>query len=238
MGPADSWRQRLRYGLLDRVADDHGASQMGAHVLPDPVSGSLYITEAGISSTVAETSFLVDVLWYNTGLAVAAGAQAITQGTLPARDIDGTANGRGVQAAIFATSALGNVAAVATTTITYTDQDGNAGNTGTFTANGGFQSPATPVIGTWVPFTLAAGDTGIRSIQSFNTGTTYTSGTFSLVMFRPLVTMPNPIANAGVASTAVPSPGIKVWPNSCIWALGVGSSNANNLLGTYTITER
>jgi hypothetical protein len=221
------------------AADPAGAAQVGAHLLQDPASGNLYLTEVTIAGSIAEPIQLIDVLWYNSGLAVAAGAQAIAMGggLGPARDINGSTDGEGVQAAVLALSALGNAAAVATSTITYRDSENNTPNTGTFSALAGWQSPATPVIGTWMPFQLAAGDRGIREISSFNSGTTYTSGTFALVLFRPLVTIPNTVASIAGPVT-IPAPGIRVYPNSCIMAISVGSASASTLAGTYTIVER
>lgn len=221
------------------AADPAGAAQVGAHLLTDPASGNLYLTNVRLAGSVAETVHLIDVLWYNSGLAVAAGAQAIAMGggLAPARDINGSTDGEGVQAAILALSALGNAAAVATTTITYRDSENNTPNTGTFSALAGWQSPATPVIGTWMPFQLAAGDRGIREISSFNSGTTFTSGTFALVLYRPLITISNTVANnAGIVS--LPAPGIRIHPNSCIMAISVGSASASTLAGSYTIMER
>lgn len=221
------------------AADPAGAAQVGSHLLQDPATGNLYLTQVQIAGSIAETVQLIDVLWYNSGLAVAAGAQAIAMGggLGPARDINGATDGEGVQAAILALSALGNAAAVATTTITYRDSEGNSPNTGTFSALVGWQSPATPVIGTWMPFQLAAGDRGIREISSFNSGTTFTSGTFALVLYRPLVTISNTVANAAGVIT-LPAPGIRIYPNSCIMAISVGSASASTLAGSYTIMER
>jgi hypothetical protein len=221
------------------AADPAGAEQTGSHLLQDPASGNLYLTGVTIAGSIAEPIQLIDVLWYNSGLAVAAGAQAIAMGggLGPARDINGSTDGEGVQAAILALSALGNAAAVATTTITYRDSSNNTPNTGTFSALAGWQSPATPVIGTWMPFQLAAGDRGIREISSFNSGTTFTSGTFALVLYRPLVTIPNTVA-AIAGPVTIPAPGIRIYPNSCIMAISVGSASASTLAGTYTIIER
>ncbi len=55
--------------------------------------------------------------------------------------------------------------------ISYTDQAGNTGNTAT--AQGWVTTAA---INRCFPFALAAGDTGVRSIQSFNNNASHTSG--------------------------------------------------------------
>lgn len=224
--------------IASQTTDPNGASQMGSHPLPDPTIGSLYLKQATLYNSQAELVQLIDVLWYNTGIVTTTTtAQTITMGTLPSRDQNGTANGAGWQAALYATAALGNAAAVANTTLSYTDQDGNSGNTATFQAVTGYQAPATPVIGTWMPFTLAAGDSGIRSIQSITLGTSYVSGSMSLILYRVLGSIP---VTAATSPQVVDfgNPGVKIWPNTCINFLQVGNAGAANLIGSYTIIER
>ena len=119
------------------AADPAGAAQLGAHILQDPSTGSLYLTELTLADTVAEIVQLIDVLWYNTGAVVTTTTlQGITTPTLPARDINGSTNGEGVYAALLTTTANTNVAAISNTTINYTDSDGNTGNTGSTGATG------------------------------------------------------------------------------------------------------
>ena len=224
-------------------ADPRGAAELGANVLPDPASGSLYLNDVDFTSSNVETIQLVDILWYNTGLTVTTTTnQAITFGTLQARDLNGSSNGEGVQAALYALTALGNAAVVANTTLDYTDQSGNTANTATFSGVVGWQAPATPVIGTWMPFQLAAGDRGIRSVQGITLGTSYTSGTMSLILYRPLATVPVIAAYTGNGVKnyyfSIP-PGVKIYPNSCIWAISVANgTTASNITGTYSIIER
>lgn len=219
-----------------------GATQMGAHPLVDASSGSLYLTSAHISDSVAEYVSLVDVLWYNTGLVVTTTtAQAITHPGIPARDVNGTSNGAGVGIALLTTTANTNAAVITNTTASYTDQDGNAGNTATFAAAVGWQAPATPVIGTWMPFTLDAGDTGVRSVQSVTLGTSYGGGELSLVQYRPLAIVPNPVANVGssmMAEDLQQNPGVRIYNDSCVWTIQRGSASAGVLMGAYTIMER
>ena len=119
------------------AAEPAGAAQVGAHLLQDPATGNLYLTSVQIAGSIAESVQLIDVLWYNTGLVVTTTtAQAITfpGGGLPARDINGANSGEGVQLALLTTTANTNAAVISTTTASYTDSDGNAGNTATFSA--------------------------------------------------------------------------------------------------------
>jgi len=88
-----------------------------------------------------------------------------------------------------------------------------------------------------MPFQLAAGDTGIRSIQTLTLGTSYVTGSLSLVLYRVLATIPQLGVSTG-APVDLGNPGVKIYPNSCIAAVQVGSASAGNLFGSYTIMER
>lgn len=218
------------------TAGSGGALGMGAFLLPNPSVGGYYLSTGSVAASVAHAFELVDIIWYNTGLAVAAGAQAITTPTLPNRDNSGTNLGEGWNAAVFVTTLTTNAGAVTNTTLDYTDSDGNPSNTATIPS-----FPATAVAGTFVPFALAAGDRGIRSIQSFNTGTTYGGGAFSLVLYRPIAQVVVPTANLG--GSVLPlnfSPvGARVWNGSCLWNGYLASATgATTAAGTYILTVK
>lgn len=218
------------------TAGTGGALSLGSPLLADPTSGGWYLTRFGLNGALANTYALLDLVWYNTGLAVAAGAQAIVTPGFPARDLNGSANGEGYRVAVYALTALGNAAAVATSTVTYVNSNGDPGRTATFSGVVGFQSPATPVIGTWMPFSLQAGDTGVRSISSFNTGTTYTSGTMMLIVYRQLALDGVPAANfpsGSLVSRAQLNPGVRVWNDTCfaVAVLGAPAVTAPSFTG-------
>lgn len=217
-----------------------GALITGSHVLPAPASGGWYLTRFGTNASVVGTYGLIDILWQNTGLVVAAGAQAITTPTWPARDLNGSTNGEGVRVAIQVLSTLGNAAAIATSTITYVNSNGDVGRTGTLSGAVGFQMPATAVIGTWIPLTLQAGDTGVRSISSFNSGTTYTSGTYALAAYRPLALDGVAVANypsGSLVSRAQLNPGVRIWNGTCFNIVGMGAIATTAPLLTSGIIE-
>lgn len=162
----------------------------------NPTSANAYLARLSISATVPGTLWLIDRLWNNSGLSVTSTvAQAITPATLPSRDGDGGTNGAQVMAAIE-WSATGG-AGTPTVTLTYTDQDGNTGATGTFTG------VASAPVGTFEIFTLASGDTGIRAPTSFIQSATRTAGTMHLVLFRVLAQIEVSAANIGNAIDAV-----------------------------------
>lgn len=181
--------------VATNAANPAGATQCGCWQLPNPASGGYYLNQVGIAASVASQVELFDLVWYNTGLAVATTtAQAISMpgASIPARDRNGAVNGEGWQAGIYVTTATTNAGAVTNTTMSYTNSEGTAGRTATMAS-----FPATAVIGTFVPFQLQAGDRGIRSIQSVTLGTSYVAGAISIMLYRTITCIPNPLANVG-----------------------------------------
>ena len=180
-------------GINGRNTDGTTVADIGCISAGTPISGINYIRDIVTTASQAGTFILADVLWVNTGLVVTTTtAQAITQPTLPLRDNLGTSNGFGVGAGILVTTATTNAAAIANITLSYTNSEGVAGKTATISS-----FPATAVIGTFVPFQLAQGDIGVRSIQSITLGTTLTAGAISLIAFNFLATVPVTVANIG-----------------------------------------
>lgn len=204
----------------------------------NPASGSYYLAGASAATSVAHFLRVADLLWYNTGIAVTTTtAQTINSVAFPARDVSGTTNGAGVIAGIYVTTATTNGSAVTNTTMSYTDQSGNAGATGTISS-----FPATAVAGTLVPFQLAAGDWGVRSIQSVTLGTSYGGGAVSLVAYNVKAGLPNPVANVGSAMVQEPSwspPGVRLYNGTCLFTYYVaGATTATNATGSLTVMER
>jgi hypothetical protein len=190
------------------------AAIAGAPYLPDPASGNYYLTAATAGASVAGMPYLVDLIWFNTGLVVTTTtAQNITTPTLGARDQEGSTNGNGVMLGILVTTATTNGSAVTNMTASYTDSDGNAGNTATVAS-----FPATAVAGAFVPFQLAAGDRGVRSVESVTLGTSLAAGAVSMVLFRPIVYVSAPVANIGGTLSVVNSApsGVKLWNGTCL----------------------
>ena len=180
-------------GINGRNTDGTTVADAGCISAGTPVSGVNYIRDIVMTASQAGTFVLADVLWVNTGLVVTTTtAQAITQPTLPLRDNLGTSNGFGIGAGILVTTATTNAAAIANITLSYTNSAGVSGRTATISSY-----PATAVIGTFVPFQLAQGDIGVRSIQSITLGTTLTAGAISLIAFNFLATVPVTVANIG-----------------------------------------
>lgn len=156
-------------------------SYAGQIPFTNPVSGNSYLARFVGSATQLGTLLLCDRLWHNSGLSVTSlTSQAISMPTLPARDANGLTDGDGVLIGMEIVTATG--AGVNVPTITYTDQDGNAGATATPV----FAYAASSSVGSFYPFALAAGDTGVRSVTAFQNSVSMTSGSISLVAYRVL----------------------------------------------------
>lgn len=197
----------------------------------DPVSGNAYLARLALRASTIGTLLLCDRLWHNSGLSVTSlVAQPITPATLPARDRNGSTNGEDVLAAIEWSAAGG--AGTPTVTLTYTDQDGNTGATGTFVGN------ATPAAGTFEIFSLAAGDTGIRAPTSYIQSATRTSGTMHLILFRILAQLEVTAANVGASIDALTGGMPRLYDGTVPFLVFIpAATTATNVSGQYIETH-
>jgi hypothetical protein len=222
-------------GINGRVTDGTTAADNGCLIIKTPASGNNYLKSYVVSSTVAHNHWLFDVLWVNTGITVTTTtAQAITTPTFPARDLEGTTNGLGFMVGILVTTATTNAGAITNTTLSYTNSDGTAGRTATIAS-----FPATAVAGTVVWFQLAAGDKGVRSIQSVTLGTSYGGGAISLIVAIP-------VANGGAATANLPSygsmlsvdtTGVKLYSGVCILPFYISSATTATTTSGLAVIE-
>ncbi len=204
------------------TAGTGGALTIGAPLFTNASTGSLYLRSATVTAAAVGTYALIDVLWINTGLVVTTTtAQTTTSPTLPARDSNGSTNGEDVELALLTTTANTNAAVISNTTASYTDSDGNAGNTATFFALVGYQAPATPVIGTWMPFNYATGDRGIRALASITLGTSYGAGALSAVLYRVVAVVG--VSTVNNPTTYAPEVSPRLYNGSCLAWVAVGN---------------
>lgn len=183
-----------------------------------------------VATGVPAQLMLVDMQGYYPGINMnVATAQTLT-GTPTLR----YTNGVGVRAYMVVVTTTG--ATAHNVAMSYTDQDGNTGNTLPVTVSC-TASAITPHIthsgtaannyGPFLP--LAANDTGIRSVQTVTMSAASGAGTAALVLAKPLLTIP--ITTAGVASerdflNQIPSfPQIK--DDACLtWLYFAGAATA------------
>lgn len=157
----------------------------------DPVSGNSYLARFGGGCNVAGILLLCDRLWHNSGIVVTqTTAQTINSVTFPARDRNGSTDGEGVMIGVEVSTVMG--AGTPTWTMGYTASDGTSGRSIVTAAQA-----ATMAVGSFIPIPLAAGDRGVRSIQTWQQSATMTSGVYHLVAYRVLARYPvNPTAQS------------------------------------------
>lgn len=217
------------------TAGSGGALSLGTPLITNASSGSLYLRSATVTAQAVGPYMLVDVLWYNTGLVVTTTtAQAVVNPALPARDANGTSNGEAVLFSLLTTTANTNAAVINTSTIIYTDSDGNSPNTGTLFNLAGYMIPATPVIGNVTPFNLAAGDRGIRTMASVTLATSLVAGAVTGILYRPIATVGVTVANTPVVFVPEISP--RIYNGSCLaWMFVGGTGTTAPAIGDATI---
>jgi hypothetical protein len=226
-------------GANGRVTDGTTAADYGCIPVTNAAAGSNYLTALDMQASVNHTHDFFDCLWVNSGLVVTTiTAQAIVTPALPARDINGTTAGEGCGIALLFVAASTAAALISNTTVSYTNSKGVAGRTATLTTATGSAIPAAPVIGTMIWFALAAGDTGVQSIQSITLGTSLVTGTISLMITRDICTIGTTIANVAAAKT-IGSPGIKMFNGTCLLHnIMASATTATFMSGSLAVMEK
>jgi hypothetical protein len=223
-------------GLNGVNIDGSSATFAGLFGFQNPGSGAMYLRDANLSASVACGLRIWDLLWYNTGFTITTTtAQAITQPTLPARDINGTTNGEGVYAALYISATLGN-AAVSNTTLQYTNSAGVAGRTATIVS-----VTAAASIGQMFIFQLQAGDTGIRSTQSLTLGTSYVSGTVNLFLYRQVASIAALAINSGASASSQQSKNLdlRLYNGTALAVIQLASATtATNVDGEFYLVNK
>lgn len=181
---------------------------MGARLQPSNIGGQMVM--------------LVDLLNISGGLS---GVVTTAQTTnLPSVALTRHESGAGVMAGLVIFTSIGSTATTATAT--YTNQAGTPGRV----------TPAFPVgatgfnvAGRVILLPLAAGDSGVRSVQSVTlAGTTATAGNFGVCLFRPLAMLAcNDFQGAHVFD-AITTGGFvgalaEVHPDACLSVFGIGN---------------
>lgn len=203
-------------GLAGRATDGTTVADAGCLPIPNPATGTNYLTKSVVASTVAHFYSLFDFLWINSGLVVTTTtAQTINSVALPARDANGATSGAGCLIALLVTTATTNAAVISNSTISYTNSAGVAGRTATLLAGTGTNIPATAAIGTLIFFLLQAGDSGVQSIQTCTLGTSLVTGAVSLAIVRVLDQVPSTLANVGQIVQQPMLPGVRLYNGVC-----------------------
>lgn len=226
-------------GINGRTTDGTTSTDNGCIPIKNPSTGANYLTEVTLGSSINHSHLFFDVLWVNSGIVVTTTtAQAITTPTLPARDINGTTDGEGCMIGLLTTTANTNAAVISNSTVSYTNSAGTAGRTATLSAIVGSQIPATPVIGTIVWFNLAAGDKGVRSIQSITLGTSLGAGAVSLLIARDIANIGTTLVNVQTTKK-ISDPGVRLYNGTCLLHCNLASATTATFYnGELVIQEK
>lgn len=179
----------------------------------------------GFASGQGGSLLLCDRLWHNSGLSLTlTTSQTVNSATWPARDENESTNGEGVFVGVEFSANGG--AGTPTLTLGYTNQAGTSGKT----SNNIITTSASPLAGSFYTFGLAAGDTGIRSIQTYQQSATWTSGTIHLVAFRILEQIDLPASGAGDGVNLLTSGLKRCWDNTVPFLLFIPGATTSTLL--------
>jgi len=193
---------------------------------------------SGVAPTAPNSGRMLS-LWQFDGMP--ASGSAPTVGAIPTRTTTGaisfTAPGGAREKWLINVGIhIGNVST--TLTMTYTDQDGNAGQTSTINIGAtGFSSQTR-----MQRIPLAAGDTGVREVEKIRlTASTTTAGNFGITIGQPLAWIPVGIAGGGGwrdYTTGLPGiPAIN--PDACLsLALIPTAGTAPEIFGCLGMVEK
>jgi hypothetical protein len=191
-----------------------------------------YLNEVEFSTTFRGAYSFWDILWANGGIVVTTTTQQIMNSpitvNLPPRDNNGTSNGEGCYAGLLILTATTNASAISNSTIRYTSAANSPNKVGTFSAITGDRIAPTFVAGSVVWFKLAAGDTGVRSIQALTLNTSLGGGRVALIIARPVTGTITYQYNPFNVSTGFDFPGIKVFAGSNMHMFSIYESAINS----------
>lgn len=198
----------------------------------NPGAGNSYLARLSGSCNVLGTLMLCDRLWHNSGVNVTlTTAQTVNSVTWPARDANGSTNGHGVLIGAEVSTVMG--AGTPTWTLGYTNSAGTAGRSIVTAAQA-----ATMAVGSFIPIQLAAGDVGVRSIQTWTQSATMTSGVYHLVAYRVLARLPIPTANLDAALDAISGGFARLYNDTVPFLLWLpATTTAPTLQGQLIVTQ-
>lgn len=137
-------------------------------------SNTAYLGKFAASAAEIETIILADRLVHTAGLSgLLTSSQTVNSAAITRNYTGGTAYAEGLWLEVY--TALG--ATAATATVSYTNQAGTSGQSGTASI------PASAKVGFLAPVSLAVGDYGVQSVQSVTlSADTGTAGSFGVTL--------------------------------------------------------
>ena len=226
----------LAFQALTDTTTNATGIQHGGNVSP----ATKHIVNVSAQTAAATTApcvlMLVDLLgFYRVTSVTTTTAQTLNNTVTIPRYTDGA----GVQAFAWNTNAVNLGAATPTLTLNYTNSDGVSGKTTPTplpickSAAGNshilYSGTGSGKFGPFIP--MAAGDKGIRSIQSLTLSASYVSGEFSVGLCRPLLSIPITTLGVGAERDLVNQlPSLpRVYDGAClVWLMYNGAATPSN----------
>ena len=224
-------------GAVPTVAAIPDRTTTGAILFTAPGgSRDLHLIGTSITPLTAGVYLLYDRLFHIGGLSGTSTADQTVQGGTPTPALTRNTGGAGNIAWYEIYTIIGTTAT--TLTMTYTDQDGNSGQTSTI--NIGATNAREVTRAQRIP--LAAGDTGIQAIEKVKlTVTTGTLGNFGITIAQPLAWIPvGVVGTAGWRDYTTGLPGIPVIdPDACLALMFIpAAATAPEVWGCIATSEK
>lgn len=196
----------------------------------NPVSGNSYLARLQGQATIAGTFLLCDRLWHNSGMSITSTSpQTIDSVAWPARDVDGTINGNGVYIGVEVSTIWGAGAPVLS--IVYT----NPLDAGSKTGTGIITGITLSAVGAFYMIGLSAGDTGVKSIQTYTRSASSTTGVEHLVAYRILARLELTGANIPNAIDALTSGFPRLFDNTVPFLIFIPSTTTASTTSGHII---
>jgi hypothetical protein len=194
----------------------------GALKWNNPASGASYAARLLAAADIVGTLYVYDRLVHTSALVGNLNtAQTVASATLPARP---DTNGAQTELFMEVYTAIG--ATPTTVTCSYTDQDGNTGNT----SGAGTVGASLPA-GALVPIPLASGDSGVRAVASLTlAASTGTAGNLGITIARRIADIPITAANIGMLQDPFQNGLAQIYNSACLWfvfLIGTGTACPN-----------
>lgn len=191
LGLWSTWRSTPFVGSIPTTAAAPTSATSGAlfdsvRNLRSDAVGELRVGSVEVADSRARPSalLLIDRLSHQGGLDGTVTTAGVTT-NLPTAALTRYTTGAGVMAAIEIYTQIGTSAT--TITCTYTNEGGNAGTSKPVVIG----ATNNREVGRFIPIPLAAGDSGVRAINTSTlAGTTGTAGAFGYVLYKPLMLIP------------------------------------------------
>ena len=242
------------YGMASRLISSNAPAFTGEVLTSSPnqitfanaLSGYKYLAQLTVTIGVPGVLLLCDRLWHNGGVPTMNGSgnprtsTLVSPSQIPARDINGSNNGVGVLAGLEIISLKDNYGTPGNITLGYTNQAGTTGRSATTIIT----PTKRPRVGTFYPFGLQAGDTGIQKVTSITIPGGWSGfdaslkGEAAIVLYRVLAAIDVPHASWREKMDAVVSGFPRLFDNTVPFLIFVPQATTSSYLnGSITYTS-